>query len=360
MESKKKYWLIKTGFASLALPLLVMGINYFMDPLWCFNISNKYNQFQIEINERKQKTNYITYRDFNYRGLLIGASRSAAISQELFKGLPVYNYSLNDLNVFEIAPFISYAKSRNGRPFDYIFLSLDFEKAGVGAAYIRTVTPPEEYIEESTSLFHRIKTLLSIDTLKYSLQNFKNYRHASWRYYDRNNVQHIRKFTKNELMGIFNLHLASYVDKKKSRYIRFKYMEDYKEYLRTIREENKQSIITPFIPPSSLPVLELIVRYGLLDDYVRWISDIVDVFGEVYVFMYPNEITEDYFSNFFDPIHAYPEVGDRIVDAIFNNRLKEDTEFGMYINRSNFSAKSARLKKMMKGVSDVNFRRFMD
>ena len=52
MDMEKKYWLIKTGLIALILPLLIMGFNYFMDPLWCFNISHRYNQVQVEMELR--------------------------------------------------------------------------------------------------------------------------------------------------------------------------------------------------------------------------------------------------------------------------------------------------------------------
>ncbi|HOT47419.1 MAG TPA: hypothetical protein PLM53_21290 [Spirochaetota bacterium] len=40
MKSTKK-WNIAILLASLIIPLLTVGANYFMDPLWCFSISNK-------------------------------------------------------------------------------------------------------------------------------------------------------------------------------------------------------------------------------------------------------------------------------------------------------------------------------
>lgn len=355
MDNTKKYWLIKTGLLSLVIPLLVMGFNYFMDPLWCFRISHRYNQRQMEIDERKQKTNYITYRDFNYRGLLIGSSRAAFISQYSFRGLPVYNYSVNAFRIDELSPFTNYAKKRNGRDFDYIFLGLDFENAGRYAADPATLAAAGANIEESNSLFYRVKTLLSIDTARHSWKNLENNRKAPWRYYDRNNVEHTRKHTEEELVSIYTMHLRQYTDKKMSRYRNFVYNEEYKGYLEQYKKENPRSSIVVFVTPTALPIMETVVAYGLLDDYLRWLSEIVDVYGELYLFMYPNAVTRDYFRHFFDPGHAYPWVGDRMVDAIYNKKISGDTEFGMLVTRSNFAEKRALLARLMSGVRDPRF-----
>ncbi|HNW27071.1 MAG TPA: hypothetical protein PKN50_01235 [Spirochaetota bacterium] len=355
----KKYWLLTTGLIALILPGIIMGFNYFMDPLWCFSISHKYNQVQIEINERKQKTNYITYRDFSYRGLLVGSSRSAFISQYAFKGLSVYNYSVNGLRLDELSPFTDYAKKRNGRDFEYIFLGLDFENAARYPLDDSMRAATMQNFTETNSLFYRVKTLLSIDTARYSWQNLKNYWHGYWRYYDRNNVEHIKKHTREEQIGIFTQHMTEYADKKKSRYLNFVYNEKYKQYLEQYKKENNRSRIVVYLTPTALPVLEIIVAYGLLDDYFRWISDVVDVFGEVYLFMYPNRINNDYLVNYFDPSHANPQIGEMIVDAIYNRPITGDSDFGMVITKSNLKQKRPVLELLMKNARDPRFHYLM-
>ncbi len=354
METIKKYWLIKTGLIALIPLLLVSAFNYFMDPLWCFDISHKYNQFQVDIDERKQKTNYVMFRDFNYRGLLIGSSRCAFIPQNSFKGLPVYNYSVNGINIGEISTFTDYAKKRNGRCFDYIFLGLDFENASTYDVNPAIKAATEKNITESGSLFYRIKTLVSIDTAKYSYKNLQNFRKRPWRYYDRNNIQHVKKHTREELIGIYTVHFNQYMDKQ-SRYRMFVYNDSYRKILEQYKKENPRSIFVVFIAPTVTPFMEMIVAFGLLDDYFRWISDILDVFGEIYFFMYPNEVTNNYFDNFFDPIHARPEIGNLMVDAIYNNRIRGDSKFGMLVTRSNFQEKRALLERLMKNAHDTQF-----
>ncbi len=355
METIKKYWLIKTGLIALIIPLLVSGFNYIMDPLLCFSISHAYNQYQVEIDERKQKTNYITFRGFNYRGLLIGSSRCAFIPQDSFKGLPVYNYSVNGIRIEEISPFINYAKKRNGRDFDYIFLGLDFENASLFDVHPMIKSMTEKNIKESNSIFYRIKTVLSIDTVRYAYKNLQNFRKKPWRYYDRNNIQHVKKHTREELIEIYTMNFKQYMDKKQSPYLKFVYNSNYRAILEQYKKENPRSTIVPFIAPTATPFMEMIVNCGLVDDYFRWLSDILDVFGSIYLFMYPNEVTNDYFNNFFDPIHAYPSVGAMMADAVYNNKIRGDSKFGMLITRSNFKEKRALLERLIKNAHDAQF-----
>lgn len=98
--------------------------------------------------------------------------------------------------------------------------------------------------------------------------------------------------------------------------------------------------------------MELIVAYGLLDNYFRWISEVVEVFGEAYLFMYPNRVTSDYFNSFFDPSHMKPHVGDMMVDLIYNKNVRGDSDFGMLITRSNIKEKRPILERLMKNARD--------
>ena len=226
----------------------------------------------------------------------------------------MYNYSVNSLKVNELSCLTNYAKKRNGRDFDYIFLGLDFEVARPGVVKAAAPADTLQDIREAGSPLYRIKSLLSIDTARQSWAVMKNNFKPPWRYYDRDNVQHAKKFSRKETEETFDLHIRSYT--KNTSYFRtLGYTGLYRSHLEAYKRENPRSAIVVFIPPMSLPLMQLIVEYGNLDDYFRWLSDVVDVFGTVYLFAYPNRVTTDYMENFFDPIHAYPHIGAMMVDA---------------------------------------------
>ena len=191
-----KKWIIITLLISLVMPGIVAGINFFMDPLWCFSLSHRYNMKQDDFNERQQKTNYITFHDFDYRGIIIGASTSTNINQHSFRDLAVYNYAINGLQPIEFLPYLNYAKKRNGHDFDYIFLEMNFLLAA-------NLGPPifdaEKIFAETNGWLYRIKSLVSIDTLKFSRRNFMNYLYGRHIYYDRNNVKYTTPLTREKL-----------------------------------------------------------------------------------------------------------------------------------------------------------------
>lgn len=345
-EMNYKKWIIITLLISLVLPGIVAGINFFMDPLWCFSHSHRFNQVQDDFNERQQKTNFVTFQDFNYQGVIIGASTSTNIDQRSFNGISVYNYAISALTPAEYLPYIMYAKKRNGRDFEYVFLGLDF----LLAAQFRNLTfDPEKLFAETDNWLYRVKTLVSIDTLKFSRKNFMNALGVRHIYYDRNNVKYTTPLPP-ERIALHMKYLMAHFEKSGSAYSfnNYVYNPEYRAILKKMRDENPRSRFVAFTTPVILPMLASMVKHGLLDEYLRWIRDIVEVFGECYHFMYPNEITTHYLNNFHDPNHYNKAVCDMIVDAIYNHKITGDTAFGMYINRSNLERKLAQLERMMK------------
>lgn len=352
MKSTKK-WNIAILLASLIIPLLTVGANYFMDPLWCFSISNKYNQFQEPFNERIQKTNYFTYRGGKYQGVLIGTSRSTCINQYSFKGISVFNYSCNGLSLAEYKDYINYARKRMGKELRHVFIGLDFTQTMQGgeqrlpllAMENANSMDPGRIIREVSSPLHRVKSLLSIDTLKYSRRFFNHYPRGCRFYYTRDNVKVYRKFTREELDGILSLYLDYF---EKSIYPSYKFDRSYLHELKKIKDENPDVNIVVYITPESAPLMKLFMKHGLSEYYFRWLSDIVSVFGGCYDFMYPHKVTRNYYDYFHDAVHSNPNVGDMIADAIYNKKVRSEQEFGIYIDKNNYESRKRYLEELFR------------
>lgn len=344
MKNRYKTWIIGVLLASLVIPLIVAGINYFMDPLWCFDSSCKYNKYQIDFNERVQKTNYLTYRRKTYQGILFGSSRSAYISQKAFKGISVFSYCMNALSLEETRKYLEYAKKINGSDFKYIFIGLDFPQSDKNYPKLDKSLQPESILPEMKNPFHRIKTLISIDTLKYSMQNYYRSKIGDrYYYYTRDNIKIFRKSDPEEMKSYFNMFLWKY----NQFYKNFKYCNKYKTILRKIKDDHPNSTIVVFSTPECDPLLKNFLKYHLLNDYFRWLSEIIDVFGGCYNFMYPSTVTKNYNEYFADAVHTYPETGDLMVDAMYNKK-ENNTGFGMYIDRKNFEQKKELLKELFR------------
>ncbi len=354
MKNSSKKWNIAILLASLVIPLLVVGANYFMDPLWCFSISHQYNQFQEAFNERIQKTNYLTYRDGKYQGVLIGTSRSTCINQYSFKGISVFNYSCNGLTLAEYNGYLKYARKRMGKDLRYIFIGLDFGQTmgdgpeqqlpGQAADNIKSMDPGRITAQVNSPL-HRLKTLLSVDTLNYSRRDFNHYPKGCRLYYTRDNVKVYQKFRKDELDGIISLYLDLF---NKSIYPSYKYNRSYLAQLKKIKDENPNTNIIVYLTPESAPLMKLFMKYDLLEYYFRWLTDVISVFGGCYNFMYPHDVTRNYYDYFHDAVHSNPNVGDMIADAIYNKKQRSDQEFGLYINKNNFESRKKYLEVLFR------------
>jgi len=95
---------------------------------------------------------------------------------------------MNGMQPEEMPLYLDYARTRNKKEFDVIFLGLDF-------MYSAKLTPgpfaPDKVFADTNNWLYRLKTLISIDTLKFSRRNFMNYLHGRHVYYDRDNIKYV-------------------------------------------------------------------------------------------------------------------------------------------------------------------------
>lgn len=347
MKDTYSKWILTTLLTALILPCIIAGINYFMDPLWCFSISHRFNQKQDDFNERQQKTNRVTFRPFDYQGIIIGTSTATTLSQKSFRGARIYNYAINALDLADYRHYVAYARKRNDRDFTYLIVGIDFISSAKRSSY--HTMDPENIFRETNYPLYRLKTLISIDTMMLSRRNFMNYLYGRRIHYDRENIKYTGTISP-EFQEQNMKHLLAHFEKSEQEYSfkKFTYNEGYRRLLEELRDDNAGSDIRPFTTPVVLEFMRLMVKNGLLDEYLRWIRDIVNVYGVCYHFMYPNAVTENYRDYFNDPNHYYPVVSDMMVDFMFNGKPPALGNFGMRIDRNNLEERLALLERLMK------------
>lgn len=164
-------WLRFSLLTLLILTLLIVAFNYIMDPLWSFNHKNSLQAHQEGFNERQQKVNLIHFsKSFNYDALILGSSRVTIHNTHLIQSAKTFNLAINGMQPYEFNDYIEYAKQKNQKEFKYIILGLDFTSIDYSAQH-HNIQP---YIHTSNTFLYRYKVLLSYDTLKISLKNFRN------------------------------------------------------------------------------------------------------------------------------------------------------------------------------------------
>jgi hypothetical protein len=314
MAGRKKYrgWVRWFGY-SLAFGLTLVALfNYVIDPLWCFDHRNRWNQEQVGFNERVQKTNLVTFKNFNYRSLLIGSSRVAVLNQNYFKSVGAFNYAAATMVPDEYDSYIRYARGKNGRSFSTILVGMDF--FGTNANYKKFYDTPEQYISAANSFLYRYKILLTYDTLRYAKNNLNAGGSTVRGTYDRCNIRtpKIHSLESRDSLVGNQLIWYSTLGYGKS----YRYDEKLKEKLLKLKADNPGSQFIVFTTPISKPLFCLMVKSNRLPDYERWLRDLVDVFGSFYNFMDLNTVTRDYLRTFSDCDHMNPKGGELLAHRV--------------------------------------------
>jgi hypothetical protein len=325
---------------------------YFMDPMWTFGHAHKYNDVQTVIDERQQKTNAIHYQPFDYDTLLLGSSRSTYINQNDFTGMKVFNFAVSNMSIREYNSFIEFAKKERGKEFDRIIIGLDFFKTSIDQS--NAPRSLNQYVKKINEPFYRYKNLLSWDLLKYSYENFKMSKAnkvLEERNYNGKNVAFARVIdpekTKKQTEAKIKKFRTVFYGKT------YRYNPEYKNILMELKNNNPNTEFIVFTTPISTPLFEALVQENRLDDYERWLKDIVSVFGGVYNFMYPNSVTND-ISNYFDGHHFYPPVGTLIAKSISSERAEIPKDFGVYVSNQNLDVHLAEVHKKINKIIALN------
>jgi hypothetical protein len=336
-------WLIRLLLVSMlfiGLPTgLLMGFNYYIDPLWNFNHANDYNDRQMWFSERQQKTNYINTHPMGYDSLLMGTSRATYINQRFFKESRVYNYSLSALHIDDYKKYIDYASKKNGKPFKTIYIELYINSYNLLQG--NTTAAPETFFEQAKKPFYRYTSLFSLDTLEHSIDNYKiskaNYYDGPRSYTRSNEVQVDHVTVEHEKLW----------PEVKTQISRgwMRYDPDFKAKLQAIKDAYPDTKFVVFTDPVPAQRFDLILAFeSHREAYYRFISEIVDVFGEVYSTQGHTAITND-LNNYMDWLHYYPNVAERIVQALENPT--EHPDVVRIVNQANKAKYFEQLKAEM-------------
>ncbi|MGR6837155.1 hypothetical protein [Syntrophomonas erecta] len=345
MEPYRK-WIIAT-LTLMLIPLLVIGgFNFLIDPLWNFNHAHQYNRIQLSFNERQQKTNRITFGNRQYDSLIMGSSRITYINQYDFKGYNAYNYALSNMLLGEYYDYARYAQNQNGRDFNYIILGLDFFATNKNLEVENSFESPDYYFAQAGQLGYRFKTLLSSDVLKYAWRDFdasRNNREENYAY-TRDNVKILNPIPAAEKKWRVEANLKWYSE---SVYGPGYSYGDVRSTLQKLKADHPHSQFVVFTTPISDPLFQVLVEQGKLPWYEQWLRDTVEVFGEVYNFMYPNSITTN-LDNYYDASHFYPPVGTLIAHRLMDQADPSlPADFGVRVTAENLEEHLEMVRKSL-------------
>jgi hypothetical protein len=328
---KQNLWTLLFFLTAFTVLSLTAFFNYAMDPFWCFNFSHGYNSVQLCLNEREQKINAISFRPFNYTGLLIGDSRVTYMNQSSFKNHKIFNLSVSNLGLNEVIPLIQCAEKKRKNSFEKIYMGVNF---------FSYFTPETKYISNNSlslkkTLSTRLYVLFNMDMLKFSYRTFKSqfdrkvFTGNGERIYTYDNIAQPLERIPSEVKKITEESIKKH---KRETYIPNKKFE---EYLVSIKKAFPNSKITVFTTPVSEPLFNFIIE-AHADDYKNWLRTLVNTYDEVYHFMYLHPLTQDYTTNFVDSHHYLPNLGDIMIKKMEEEKNSFNfDDFGILLNKEN-------------------------
>ena len=322
MKSKK--WVISFILMSFFLIGSVGFFNYLIDPFNIFSHRNILNSLGIDFNERVQKSAYLKYNSTqDYDAILLGSSRATFYNQKKFRGMNLYNFSFSGAMPVEYNSYLEFAKKNNSQAFTTIILGLDFYT--FNNSYNKN-----QFFKIGNKLSFFFKNYFSLDTMKYSIVNCKRslFQTTGHRSYDRDNIVHSDKV---------NVDRVRFLSKSRSKnyYSTFKdYNKDYRNILKSLRENNAESKFIVYTSPLSKDFLDVIYQdEKLLKFYFIWLENMVSILDEVYFFTVPSEFSKNYATYSIDGDHFYPETGAIIADILTED--KNITDYGIIVTKDN-------------------------
>ncbi len=330
--SDKKFTLTVVSLF-IVLTIGVVSFNFWIDPLWHYSHAHAYNDVQKVVDEREQKTALLQYENPDYDTLLVGSSRSTYIHPSAFHEWDVFNFSVANLSMREYYSFILYAQAKNEH-IDRVILGVDFFKSSEQEA--GTPKALDNYEKKVIQPLYRTKNLFSLPTFRYAVSNFmlsKSDKITEDRLYNREGEAFARRLTEAETDEEMSVKIERFEDTFYGEH--YVYYPGYKDIMAKIQDSLLEKEMIIFTTPISTELFKSLVATGLYDDYEVWLRDLVDVYGGVWNFMYPNSVTNDKY-NYYDGHHFYPEVGDLIADRLENGEGGATPEdFGVFVTDEN-------------------------
>lgn len=318
-------------FLNIVFLSLIASFIYFIDPFWTFSHSNKFNSIQYGSNEREQKSNLLYFKETNYDGLLLGSSRVTFLNQKDFKDINVFNYSFSLAMPEDYSKYIEFAKKQNKKDFEYIIIGLDFFGSNKN---VEKNINPDDVFKNISSFGYKYKLLLSIDSLKVALENFKRsvLHNYGGRSYDRENIAYTTKIDENKVIEVVeNTKVEEFIGNIKE----YQFNDDLGKIFEQLKIENPNSKFIVFTTPTTKFYLDKLKELNLYEDYKKWLKTSVNSFDKVVHFMDYNSITTNYPKYFMDYHHIYPEYSELIINKIMNNKENIVEDFGKVLTKEN-------------------------
>lgn len=347
----KEYKRFNISFLAFTLPgLLSLGLfNIAIDPYGVFNSSeiSELNRLKAKqfLNVRLFKAIKVT--QIKPKTLLLGSSRTdLGLNPEhpsFAAQQPAYNLGLVGPNIYEVKRYLEHTLT-NQPEIETVVLGLDlfmFNEHKQNAIDFN-----EDRLEKkSITLSDLLNITLSTTAIEASVETIKSNKNAdSYYLYHPNGLRYVyqnkpRQSARKRFEGSINGLLNS--DEYYHNYkLSAKFLQDFKDIVTICKDRNIE--LKVFISPSHASQWESLYRGGLWQIFEQWKRELVEI-TPVWDFSGYNSITTEAIDremqNYWDSSHYRQEVGDLVIDRLFNvpaNQVPKD--FGMLITSQNIES----------------------
>ena len=318
-----KNWIKKFALTFFIMLAVIITINIIRDPMMLTPFSSKLDNEVKIVNERQQKINYMTYNKMKYNGVVLGSSRATYFDTTVFPSNKIlYNISFNGGILPEYKSYLDYFDKRNEGQIEYIYLGLDFFQY---LTYYNSADIADNYIKNTKDKLYRIKTLMSADTLTYSLYPYM----FSQQYLVREGGYKVtnEKMLDKDKKKRINEHLNSLYIKN--------FYPPYKETLFEIKNAYPNAKFIVFTTPEPKTLLNhLMHNKRLYYEYEKWLKETLEVFGKIHHFDYLNEVTLNEEKYFLDTHHLTTNSTNYIIYNL-ENMPEKLNDFGIILTPVN-------------------------
>ncbi len=328
----------------ISLPVLTVGfINWLIDPQDVFNTPNYLGINNVkpkkDRNDRLFKAIDITR--IKPKTIIIGSSRTKqGINPEhpvFDQNSGVYNLAINGPNFYEVRRYAEHA-IYNQPDLKQIVLGLDFFM--FNANLDNQPTFNESRLEKShLTVDDGVKVLFSLD----SLNNSKDTIYASQKekynseQYGENGFMPNRNKLKSENIWRFNQSIKLYFSLHSDYEFSEQYWSDFTKLVTLCQQNNIELIV--FISPAHATQwksIELTNSWKVFEDWKRKIVKLTPVWDFSGYNSVTTELISNEMNNYVDNSHYTPEIGNLIINRIFNYQSHKVTDdFGVLLTRDN-------------------------
>lgn len=312
------------------LIVLAMALVLIVDPLWLGRHENRLNRYQETYDERLTKTLRLTYGvpAGVFDAVLLGSSRASYMPADRFRQHRVFNFAVSSLYPGEYMAMLETFAREQGEPAEII----------IGADFFSSRNDWEDrigpYLRDAESPSFLLSKLFSVDTVTRSFNVARhNLKYPVPKNGDEVYDRHMRKaFHRGE--G-HDPHYRPMLRK----YCRVVYGPSYTwnkslpDYYAALPARFPHTRFLVYTSPTLGILYDALVHSGRFEDYARWLTLLVESFGEVRDLMGHSAFTDNP-HNYYDYHHFAAEGGAWLVEHALEAELPA---VGARVTRANLA-----------------------